>query len=211
MSLIDIDLFEKMGNQHTEKDRKIDWEGIKMKQKRLTGLCRGISKALGVGENWGDRNVGRVRDCYHTLSGITPVFTTMPKDHKEMSGEVPPNRPLCKASTSSCMNGRLSDILTDLLTPIAKEKGVHTCKSTEGMLHNISETNKILRRAGDKKFILASQDVKALYPSLHIGESAEIVRQAVESSEVEIEGRGKFPLDTSKESIHKEPTENDGC
>ena len=55
LSLIDIDLFERMGNQHTEKDRKIDWEGIKMKQKRLTGLCRGISKALGVGENWGDR------------------------------------------------------------------------------------------------------------------------------------------------------------
>ena len=56
------------------------------------------------------------------------------------------------------------------------------------MLHHIKMTNEKLKEAGTKKFILASQDVKALYPSLHIGKSAEIVRKAVETSKIDYEG-----------------------
>ena len=56
------------------------------------------------------------------------------------------------------------------------------------MLNRIQMTNEKLKEAGSKKFILASQDVKALYPSLHITKSAEIVMKAVEASEIQVEG-----------------------
>ena len=57
------------------------------------------------------------------------------------------------------------------------------------MLNHIKVTNDKLKTAGgSKKYILASPDVKALYPSLNMGQSAEIVRKAVENSEVEIAG-----------------------
>ena len=122
LALIEIGMFENMGKEHTKKDRKVDWDTIRLKQVRLTGLCRGLSKCFGVGESWGVRNIERVRDSYHTLSGIAPVFTVMPKDHKKMNGDVPPSRPLCKASTAACMNGRLSDILTDILNLLPERR-----------------------------------------------------------------------------------------
>ena len=182
-------MFEKMGRAHTINDRRVSWDDVRLRQKRVTGLCRGIAKAFSVGENWGQRNIQRCKDSYHTLSGISPTFTVMPKDHKDMVGGIPKDRPLCKASSGSCMNGRLSDLLTDLLTPVAREKGKHTCRSTEGMLNHIEKANIKLRTTGKKKkFILASQDVKALYPSLEMGKSSEIVRNVIEMSNVEFAG-----------------------
>ena len=66
----------------TEGNRRTNWQETKLNQRRLTAMCRGISKALGVGESWGKRNVKRCRDSYNTASGVVPIFTVMPKDHK---------------------------------------------------------------------------------------------------------------------------------
>ena len=59
LSIIVIDMYEKLGKNHTDKDREIRWEDVMFKQRRITGFTRGICKAMGVGESWGSRNIER--------------------------------------------------------------------------------------------------------------------------------------------------------
>ena len=109
----------------------------------------------------------------------------MPKDHKNKVGDIPATRPVCLCTGS--INIRPSDILSDILTPIAKEegKGIES-ESTEETLYYIEEANRQIREEwergieSDTGVIVGSMDVKALYPSIQIGRSARIVGEMVQ-------------------------------
>ena len=116
----------------------------------------------------------------------------MAKDHKTKVGNVPATRPVCLCTSS--INLRPSDILSDVLTPIAREGGVGIeSESTEETIYYIDEANRQVREErergieSDTDYIVGSMDVKALYPSISVNRSAKIVGEMVEASKVEIE------------------------
>ena len=59
LAVIGIETYKKMGEKHTEKDRNIPWEEVVVRQRRVNGLTRGLVKALGIGDSWGERNAAR--------------------------------------------------------------------------------------------------------------------------------------------------------
>ena len=97
----------------------------------------------------------------------------------------PKTRPLCSAST--CINGRLSDVVSDILTPVAIAEGEEECLSSEEMLYHIGEATKVILVDG-KNVVVASEDVDGLFPNLEIMSSAILCGNAVRATKVKFEG-----------------------
>ena len=86
----------------------------------------------------------------------------------------------------------LSNVLGKILDVVAEiedEKQENISDSTEDMVASFIKVNKELRKEEnkDKEFVIGSFDVKALYPSLKVEESAKIIRELIEESPVTIE------------------------
>ena len=93
--------FERLVRKNIKNDREVECKEGQLIQKVVTGMARGISKSFGIGEHWGNKNIDRVKDAVHTLSGVTPILTITPKDHKLVEvGEDPKDRPICEAASS---------------------------------------------------------------------------------------------------------------
>ena len=103
-------------------------------------------------------------------------------------GKVPSARPVCLCTSS--INLRPSDILSEVLTPIARVEGRGIeSESTEESLFYIDEANIKVREEYSRgedtegELVIGSMDVEALYPSIEVSKSArivgEIVREAV--------------------------------
>ena len=114
---------------------------------------------------------------------VSPLYT-LRKDHKFYEDEVvgPPTRPICGAE--SCYNGKMSYLLSTILTPITEESKT-SCRSTEEMIAaiNLVNTNGI-----EEDVIVGSADVKALYPNLNIPDTVKIVGEMFIESKMEIKG-----------------------
>ena len=97
-------------------------------------------------------------------AAFPPLYTTR-KDHNECNDENvgPPTRPVCGVTVAA--NSRLSYMLNIILTEVWKRNNDTVCMSTEDMKAEIDRVNATL---SNKKIIIGSADVKALYPSLDI-------------------------------------------
>ena len=118
---------------------------------------------------------------------MIPVLSVMPKDHKPLNkdGE-PKTRPVVGADT--CANGRMSDIMSDFLGPVADAiKESDECKSTEEMLYKTEEATKVIEREGEN-VVVASEDVEGIFPNLEIMACSKICAAAVKESQVELSG-----------------------
>ena len=129
-------------------------------------------------------------EAYSTEVCAIPPLATMPKDHKETDSPVPKTRPVCLCSSS--MNGRSSDILSDVLNPIGRERGRHIeSESTEESLNYVKVANekiKEMRKAGiEMEMVIGSMDVEALYPSIEIEKTAVILREMMEEADIKHE------------------------
>ena len=109
------------GRPHTEKDRVVGWSEVNEMKKICDTTARALTKIFRVGENRGERNRERVMDTYSTDTVSIPPLAMLPNDHKQMVGSVPTARPVCICTSS--VNLRPSDILSEVLTPIAREEG----------------------------------------------------------------------------------------
>ena len=114
----------------------------------------------------------KIRRNFHNDIPPLPGHRTLRKDHKNNYDEIigPPGRPLCSAHSSFNygMSHFLSMIIKELL------EGEETiCEDTEDMMAEFDDIN----RAGgmDNDTIIGSADVKALYPSLDIEYTTEII------------------------------------
>ena len=95
----------------------------------------------------------------------------------------PPVRPLCDASDS--YGHRLSYFISRILREISDNEPT-VCDSTEDMLAAINEANE----SGKIKpnVVIGSLDVKALYPSLDLDFTIDVVSEEFYQSEVKIDG-----------------------
>ena len=161
-------------------------------QRLCNTTARALTKIFRIGENKGDRNRERVMDTYTTDTVSIPPLAMMPKDHKSMVGSVPAVRPVCLCTSS--INLRASDILSEVLTPIAREEGKNIeSESTEESIYYVDKANKEIREelergiVSDTDIIIGSMDVEALYPSIQVNRSASIVSEMVQESEIVFE------------------------
>ena len=111
----------------------------------------------------------------------------MLKDHKVITpGQLPKTRPI--VSSGAGMNCQLSNILSELLEPIAEmSTNSKEVISSEDLLSRVDKINKKLKKRqamGDNtdtldNLILLGADAEALYPSLQKNITADIVSEEI--------------------------------
>ena len=111
---------------------------------------------------------------------------TFRKDHKKYNDEIkgPPVIPLCDGSDTIIR--RFSFLISKILQEVNIYKE-SACDSTEDMLAEVKESNEFLEDTSEK-ITIGSADVKALYPSLDIPYTIEIVCEELYKSEIRFEG-----------------------
>ena len=116
-----------------------------------------------------------------------------PKDHKKAENEEvgPPMRPVCGASEG--INAEVGELIGEVIDVLAEEEdrenGGFLSESGEDMCWRFEKVNEELRKEENrgKTFVVGSLDVKALYPSLEVKRSAQLIRELVERSEVRVD------------------------
>ncbi len=136
----------------------------------------------GENQNDGERYESSMRSHYGKVSEAY----TFRKDHKQYDDEEkgPPVRPVCDGSDS--IGRRFSYMISRILQEVNKEKE-SGCNSTEDMLAAIQHTNNVIKDIREE-VVIGSADVKALYPSLDIGFTIEIVCEEFIRSVISFEG-----------------------
>merc|ERR1712079_847671 len=84
-----------------------------------------------------DQDLGmRVEGAYQQECDTIPILFTLPKDHsrKEENGD-PRTRPVCGAKRS--VNGRVGNLLSEVLRAVIEGEETDECISTEEMLHHM--------------------------------------------------------------------------
>ena len=134
----------------------------------------------------------RTKEAMTNTNLAPPPLYFCHKDHKPIPpGEnSPPVRPICGCIESH--NGQISYILSTILTEIANRMNetIKTeCESTQEMIYRIDESNRTNRiQTTNSTYIIGSLDVKALYPSLEVEATTELVREAVLASDINFSG-----------------------
>ena len=168
---------------HVDKDRTIDDTQYDSMLREMNAHSTMWCKIVKAGEEASSHSVQRVKENLTASEGCDPPpMYALRKDHKKSNNdeEGPPTRPVCGAT--SAYNGKLSHLISMILKEVRKEDD-NACESTEDLLAAIEETNK---GTHEEQLIVGSLDVKALYPSLDIPFTAEIVAQEFIDSEVDV-------------------------
>ena len=102
--------------------------------------------------------------------GLAPLYT-LRKDHKPCQDEVkgPKTRPVCGGA--SAYNRKFSHLISMMIRPLWQEADT-VATNTEEMMAAFQDIN---AKEITNEILVGSADVKALYPSLEINHTAEIV------------------------------------
>ena len=128
----------------------------------------------------------RIKNNMISSNSEAPPLYGLRKDHKVHADPVagPPARPVCGANASA--NYRLSHLLSIILSEVwQRDQTGCVCMNTEEMMAEIARVN---AEGLSDKVIVGSTDVKALYPSLDIEFTIQVVCEVVDSSGVTIDG-----------------------
>jgi len=168
---------------HFKDDKIIDIKEYNKIEKVVNAHTICWLRMLRVAEDSGDSK--RYKTSMLTHDSQPSTLYTYRKDHKEYEDrrKGPPVRPLCDVSDS--YGHKLSYFISRILKEINDEQTT-VCDSTEDMLAAIREANENTNMNNDS--VIGSMDVKALYPSLDLNYTIEIVCQEFYKSNVKIEG-----------------------
>ena len=206
MSVIDKINYDRLVAVHTSKDQVISEQEVIELETVLSATSSSVARILKIGDKWDQKD--RVQSAAKsTLSSIPPLAILL-KDHKPGSDK--PVRPLCRSAESP--NGPLSELTSDVMNIVANElnsRQLTEVKSTEEMCsildsindrvqpdfscleacgvieqnllssHNLSQHPDHL-----PELVIGSMDVKALYPSLDIDHSSQIIEKLISESQV---------------------------
>ena len=153
-------------------------------QKIINGHASAWTRILRAGVETGDESENRVRNNMMIENhGLAPLYT-LRKDHKKYQDQItgPPVRPVCGGNAA--YNKKFSHLISTILKNVWKNED-SVCENTEDLLSSIKELNDSEVRGN---IIVGSLDVKALYPSLDVDFTAEIVSQAFFDSDFNVEG-----------------------
>ena len=143
-AVMSVPTYELAGSAHTKKDEEVSPSVVRSTQTELNGNVSMLIKVFKIGAEWGHSDRMRETMLNNSLS-LCPLYLLY-KDHKGWTwekGPVPPTRPV--ASGNRGMNMHLSEILSDILEPVA-DGVADTCEviSTEDMVARLLRVDKSL-------------------------------------------------------------------
>jgi hypothetical protein len=181
-----MEMYARMGQDHTTKDREIQWRELKQCQAEMNANSRALARIFRVGESPSLSNQLRCFDNATSWAQHAPNMRAVPKTHKDPNKEGhPQSRPVVAADSGITTNG--SEILSRLLKPISRNTDSCEVLSTEEMLRTIDDTSESTRNRNVCDLIVASMDVKALYSSLDQQQSARDVAAEFLHSQMDIQ------------------------
>ena len=123
-----MDLYERMGAGHIQRDKEIDWKEVKECQSWLNGNSRALSRIFNVGEAGGPRSKFRCFNNTTTWVNHAPTMRCSGKIHKDPAPEGHPQSHPVTANMGITMPG--SDILSRILEPIAMVQQTDEAQAT---------------------------------------------------------------------------------
>ena len=171
------------GQAHAAEDPIITEEDHRRIEHNINAHSVAFTRMTCAGESQQDSD--RIRkNMIITDSQAPPLYTTR-KDHKQSENNIigPPTRPICGATTSA--NSRLSYMLNLIISEVWKRDMDTICMSTEELK---SEIDRVNLRTINRKVIVGSTDIVALYPSLDIPFTIEKVCEVITESNLKFEG-----------------------
>ena len=143
-AVMSLATYELAGQAHTKKDEVMTLSKVKSTQTELNGHVSMLMKIFKIGAEWGHTERFRETMLTNSLS-VCPLYLLY-KDHKgrDLSkGPVPPTRPV--ASGNRGMNMNMSEILSDILEPIADGvEDSYEVISTEDMVARMIKVDRSL-------------------------------------------------------------------
>ena len=128
------------GNAHCKKDLEISLTDVKRLQKHVNAHVEWLHEILGTGSFWGHED--RIRTSSLDLGCQAAPLRLLLKDHKPwnpVSGKEIPSRPVVNAKAG--YNCHLSEVLSLILGPVAKEAAGCEFNSTGDLLSKINDIN----------------------------------------------------------------------
>ena len=145
------------GEKHTKKDKLIGWKEVKELQRHTNDHVWWLSRALRYAE---DTDSTRMTQNLIDHGGEVPEMVLLFKDHKDWSpesGQPVPSRPV--VSGNKGLNTHLSELLSEILEPIALHMGSAEVSSTEEALHKITNINKYIDEGKDLETLNVLRDL----------------------------------------------------
>ena len=182
-SVDSIENYIALNETHVEKDKVIDDQEYRDTVRNMNAHALCWCKMLRMGPNTGHDK--RIRINFHNNEPPIAGHRTLRKDHKTDFDPIkgPPGRPLCSADSS--FNYSMSHFISSILKEMINEE-VTVCQNTEEMLAAFQELNQA--GGADCNTVIFSADVKALYPSLDIDFTTDIVCEMFQNSGISIQG-----------------------
>ena len=210
--------YERKVSEHTGSDPIVSQSDVSAMEQTLSATASSVARVLQLGETWNQTD--RVQSAVKSTCTIIPPLAILLKDHKP--GDDKPVRPLCRSSESP--NGPLSHLTAKVMNLVAKELNVQVqteVRSTEEMIavldsvnESITPDTRCLEQCGPiqqcdlakhnvqvhpnhlPSITIGSMDVKALYPSLDVNHSCNIIKKLIATSTV------KFNTNHTEMSLH---------
>ena len=127
------------GASHTKKDKEISWRDVKQLQTQVNNNVWWAVEILGVSEK---RDKARMMNNLMDNGMEIPEMKILLKDHKDWSvssNKCVPSRPVVSGRTG--FNTHLSEVLSQILEPIALEMEGAEISSTEELLERLEDVN----------------------------------------------------------------------
>ena len=209
MSALSKSVYDSKILEHTHMDKIITHQEVAKLETVLSATASSMARVLQIGEAWGQSD--RVQSAVKSELTSVPPLAMLLKDHKEGSDK--PIRPLCRSADSP--NGVLSDLTAKVMQIVAKDinsKQLTKVCSTEQVCAILEDINSktpenldCLTQCGPieqgllaqhqidihpqhmPEMVVGSMDVKALYPSLDIEHSVQIIKEQMVECDVQFD------------------------
>jgi len=145
--VLNRDQYLESGKVHTAQDEEINWTVVKSLQNQVNSTTWWLAKILNISKETDDQRM--MRNLQNHSSEVAELYLLF-KDHKswnQQSGEAIPSRPV--VSGNQTYNVHLSEILSEVLEPVAKEMHGAEIASTEDALCQISDINDWIHNGKD--------------------------------------------------------------
>ena len=147
LTVLTLEQYLDSGRVHTLKDEKVNWKNVKYLQGQVNNHVWWISKALG---NASKSDPQRMNRNTQSSSMEVPDMVLLLKDHKKWtvdSKEPVPSRPVVSGNRG--INTHLSELLADIMEPLASNNIGVEITSTEELLCKFEENNEKLDAGTD--------------------------------------------------------------
>ena len=181
MSVDTLQNFEAKMIENVACGSEVQHDEVLRVETEMNARAKSWGRIVGLCEAW--KSDDRVKQALTSTSGRPPPIYGLPKDHKSVSeGQEHPLRPVCGANNGP--GARLSDLLAQIISPCNNMAGSDWVDSTEDLQAQIQSFN-ALPRNERSSMVAFSMDAKALFPSIEIERSAEVVFDLLLESDIE--------------------------